>query len=208
MKKIRVYILCIISIVGVYTSKANNGKEKEAIDNTQRIAFLGIDNENLHSNYFSDETIAEKMNVPEDSINETFNRHFFEILNNACIKNSKINMVYCCFEEGKRILESVKYDNKGDEMESDISGISQGHWNHFFEKTSTAYLMLVDQYYIKKEGYPYHNISHIIAYSLYDKNKKIVFRGRHQFSSLDMDDFSHYAKQFSKIANKLLAKMN
>jgi hypothetical protein len=201
-------MLCILPVFGTVTAKANNGDEKEGIENAQRVAFLGIGSDNLRSNYFSDEIIAGKMNVPEDSIHEAFNRHFFEILSKVSAKNRKTNVVYCCFGEGKTILESVKYDNKGDEMESDISGVSQRQLSEFLEKTSTVYLALIDQYYIKKEGYPYNNISHIIAYSVYDGNKNVVFRGRHQFSSLEMDDFSNYTKQFSKIANKLLAKIN
>jgi hypothetical protein len=188
--------------------KADGGKAKEADMDSQRIAFLGVGIDNLRSNYFSDEIIAGKMNVPEDSINETFNRHFYELLHDACLKSRKPNIVYCCFDEGRTILESVTYSNKGDEMESDLSGVPQELLNGFFEKTSTGRLMLIDQYYIKKEGYPYHNVSHIITYSVYDRNRAVIFRGRHQFSSLDMEDFDNYTKQFSKIAQKLLAKID
>jgi hypothetical protein len=201
-------MLCILPSTGIFTLKADSGKVKEADANLPRIAFLGISAGNLRSNYFSDEMIAGKMDVPEDSINETFNRHFYEMLSEACLKNSKPDIVYCCFDEGKTILESVTYNHKGDEMESDFSGVPQELLSDFFEKTSTGCLMLVDQYYIKKEGYPYHNISHIITCSVYDKNMEIIFRGSHRFSSLDMEDFDHYAKQFSKIAHKLLAKID
>jgi hypothetical protein len=198
----------MIPVFGICTLSAGDGDGKDAAAGVQRIAFLGIGNDNLHSNYFSDETIAQRMNVPEDSINEAFNRIFFETLSRASLKDGKTNMVYCCPEEGQAIRESVKYTMSGDEMESDLSAVPQGELNGFLKKTSTAYVMLVDQYYIKREGYPYHNVSHIINYSVYDGSKKVVFRGRHRFSSLDMDDLGRYSKQFSKIAGKLLAKMN
>jgi hypothetical protein len=201
-------MLCILPSIEIFALKADSEKGKEADASVRRIAFVGVGAGNLHSNYFSDDMIAGKMNVPEDSINETFNRHFYEILNEACLEEKKPDVVYCCFDDSKTILESVAYNRKGDEMESDFSGVPQELLNGFFEKTSTGCLVLIDQYYIKKEGYPYHNISHIITCSAYDRNGEVIFRGRHRFSSLDMEDFDQYAKQFSKIAHKLLAKID
>ncbi|MDR1380760.1 MAG: hypothetical protein LBJ47_04690 [Tannerella sp.] len=202
MKKITLFMLLIMLPSGIFTAQANGERENE------RIAFLGIGSGNLRSNYYPDEIIAGKMNVPEDSINETFGRRFYEILNETCVRNGTPNIVYCCFEEGRAILASVKYNSRGDEMESDLSAVSQERLDDFFEQTSTGYLMIIDQYYIKREGYPYHNVSHIVAYSVYDSKREIVFRGRHQFSSLDMEEFSRYTRQFSKIAQKLLAKIH
>jgi hypothetical protein len=198
----------MVPAFGIRTLSAGDGDGRDIAVDVQRIAFLGIGSGNLRSNYFSDETIAERMNVPEDSIHEVFNGVFFEYLNHASLKGGKADVVYCCLGEGKAILESVKYDNRGDEMESDLSAVPQGELSDFLQKTSTDYLVLVDQYYIKREGYPYHNISHIINYSVYDGKKKVVCRGRHRFSSLDMDDLGSYSRQFSKIASKLLAKIN
>ncbi|MCC8152828.1 MAG: hypothetical protein LIP01_00590, partial [Tannerellaceae bacterium] len=172
-----------------------------------RIAFLGVPMHNLRSNYFTNDLLAEKMDAPEDAIDEVFSKNFFTLLEKACTRTNKMEAVYCCCEDAQSILKTVDFIEEGDGIKSDFSTVPAESIDALLEKTMADYIVLIDQYYVKKEGYPYNNISHIISYSVYDENRTIVSQGRHHFTSLDMDELSRYNKQFSKAAHKLIAKI-
>ncbi len=207
MKKTTIF-LTILLFAGTLVCEARSGSKSSPDKNgTVRIAFLGIDRENLRSNYYTSDVIAGKMDTTEEAIDQAFNTSFFIALESACTRNNKIAAIFSCCEDAYTVLEAVEYVEEGDEIRSNLSVVPQASVEVLLEKTTADYLVLIDQYYIKKEGYPYNNISHIIGYSVYDENREVVSRGRHHFTSLDIDNLNRYNKQFSKVANKMLARL-
>lgn len=208
MKKIVLVLSLVFAFVnGTFASKKNEEKESNHSAHAARIAFVGVDLVNFRSNYLSQDVIADKLSVEEDSIDNAFNQDFYNALYEICQKKGQYEIVYCCYADGKNLLDRINYQEKGDEMYSDISGVSQEDFNSIINSADADYVALIDQYYIKKEGYPYHNLSHIINYSVFDKNKNKISEGCHRFTSLEMENLNEYSKQFTKAADKLLAKI-
>ena len=208
MRKI-VLILSLVALTlsNVFAEKKNEVKEYSNSTDVIRVAFLGVDINNLRSNYLGDDVIAEKFSADEDSINVAFNQDFFEALRKNGSKKGKYDFVYCCHTNNKNFLDRITYKEEGDEMYSDISEITQEDFNAVIDNAHADFMVLIDQYYIKKEGYPYHNYSHIINYSVFNKDKIKVSKGCYRFTSIEMEKLDDYSKQFMKAADKLVAKI-
>lgn len=202
MKNFIQIILCIAVICGNTTfSQAKDGLKNEDGKGiiSKQILIIGL-NDNIKSNYFYDEMIAEESGIKQDSLNIKYNNIITDNIS-SCSKY-KYFLSTNTFQYSK-IIEKIKTKGEDEEKYSDISSIQTSELQSMLNQENAEYLLVLNQHYLKWQETPYRTIFHFISYSLFDKNKKEIYRGNNYFTCVNLGD----AEQIKKMSKKCSAKI-
>lgn len=206
-RKLLSLVVCVICSASALFASENRTKRNDsdganaAADKKTTIVFVGIESRSLpplDRDYFE---------MDEAEIETSLNRIMFDAFSEAMAKK-KCTLIACSDEQAEIIgsgLDFVDADSQYYERTSDISACDEDRFREMLAESEAQYLLVIDQYDVRKEGYPYNNFAHILRYSVYDRNKNKVFNGRHQFAMLDAVEANTLAKQSQKAAGKFLS---
>lgn len=69
------------------------------------------------------------------------------------------------------------------------------------------YAIVVENYEVAQQGYPYHNFLHVISYAVYDAAGSCILEARQQFATIECTDTDQLQKQLRKAAKKVVSKL-
>ncbi|MDR1602379.1 MAG: hypothetical protein LBS42_08130 [Tannerella sp.] len=197
MKK-KVFALIIATVFGASNMYAGN----DAVPAVRKILFVGLKNGYFSSDYYTGDQIAENFDVPPDAMDEFINGEFYGAFEDVAMKKNLRLTV--CDEKARVVISDLQYDYDGDVLYSNLSKIDEKEYRDVLQQAQAEYLLVFDQYYIKKEVYPYDNFAHIFHYSVYDASKNKVYDGHYRFSAFDLGTLSMLQKQIKKAADKCI----
>ncbi len=195
-------ILFLINILALPLSAKNDEKKSET-NSKKTVLIIGVGKKNITSNYYYDEVIAEKINLPVDSIEHHFNKAIIGNLTSAV--SGELEFIWC---DRFPAQLSINYEGLESELHSDFSSVSETEYQALLDRFDADYLLLVCQYHLKKELKPFPSLFHIVNFDIYDKQKSKRYQGQSFFSSTDLMPLNNFDKQYQKVANKMVAQMN
>ncbi|MDR2120903.1 MAG: hypothetical protein LBP64_08555 [Tannerella sp.] len=169
---------------------------------TRIILFAGLKGCYFSSDYYTADRIAENFGVATDATDEFINREFYNAFADAAVKQSL--RLSACDDAAARLVAGLRYDYDGDVLYSNLSEIDEEEYRRVMQDAQAAYLLVIDQYYIKKEVYPYDSFTHMFHYSVYDASKARVYDGHYRFVAFDLGTLPLLQKQIRKAADKCL----
>jgi hypothetical protein len=174
----------------------------DAVPFVRKMLFVGLKDGYFSSDYYTGDQIAENFAVSPEAMDEFINGAFYDAFENVAGKKNLHLTV--CDERAKRITADLLYDYDGDVLYSNLSKIDEKEYRDVLQQAQAEYLLVFDQYYIKKEGYPYDNFAHIFHYSVYDASKNKVYDGHYRFTAFDLGTLPMLQKQIKKAADKCI----
>lgn len=190
------------------------GKETPGIkDNVEmaRVLIIGL-NDNIKSNYYYDETIAEETGIPLDSINKQFNSIIAANIAAALPGNSCKFVIATDNNILREIAEQIKVTGEAENSVSTLSNLPTETFQKTLEQAQAGYLLVINQHYLKRQEKPMRTVFHIVSYTLYDKNKIEIFSGNQFFTSMKLENSDKMKqisrKSTSKIASSIIKTLN
>jgi len=174
-------------------------KNKEAPDShhATQVLIIGL-NDNVKSNYYYDEMIAEATGMKADSIDQQYNSIISQNIVAAAANSS------CKFiAADDPIAEKIGVNGEAENCKADLSGISTEELKQALDKAQAEYLLVLNRHYLKWQDQPMRTIFHIVCYTLYDKDKKQVYSGSQYFTSMDLES----PKRLMQLSRKSSAKI-
>ncbi|MCC8173589.1 MAG: hypothetical protein LIO65_04140 [Odoribacter sp.] len=194
-------ILCVS-----YAMAGKNANMKES--SAKKVLVVGFEKDNIASNYYYDQIIAEKTNVPLDSIEYYFNQVIIDPLT-SCAGKSNLQFIPCYNpQQLQGLTEKIQYAGEEENLRSDLSTLNEEDFEKLLSEFNADYLLVISQYYMKKELQPFPYLFHIVNFEVYDKNKDKKYEGRSYFNSSDLMPLEQYDKQYQKLAGKMMAQIS
>lgn len=206
MKKrvlLSVIVLTVFSVNSFAADKSKDAAAKEEVKSKNSVLFVGVQPQNLLSNCFSPAQMAENFSVAQTEVESCLNREIYTAFREAAVK-ANLDIATPDAQTAEGLSDRLEYEYKGDEMNCNLANLDNEEYRTVLHKFGAGYLLVVDQYYVKQEGYPYNNYSHILNYSVYDASRNKVFSDRYQFATLDMGSREQIFKQVKKAAGKFI----
>jgi hypothetical protein len=204
MKSISVFFLLMVCFLTVAFNIEARSKNKNANRNSEatRILIVGLE-DNVKSNYFYNQLIAEETGMKADLIDAEYNSIISENIASGC-RNSDYAFIPASANiiDG-RILNEIKVLGESDESYSDISSLCGEELKAALEKANADYLLVLNQHYLKWEERPLRTLFHIVSYSLYDKNKNQIHNGNNFFTSMSLENPDRIRKISRKSTSKI-----
>ena len=171
----------------------------------RRVLVIGAQ-DNVKSNYFVTDMLAEDTQINPDSVCYIYNKVIEDNLAQLAQK-SKANFTYV---DGNAIqgtyhdiLEDIKTTGEGENQSSDLTFVNTTQLRGMLDQAGADYLLLLDNHYLKYQEEPFKTIFHYVNYSLYDVNKKKLAQGSNYFTSINPQS----EQQMLKASRKSTAKM-
>jgi hypothetical protein len=211
MKNIRLLsglLLLMITPVLSWSKKETTSKSAEA---QAQVLIVGL-NDNVKSNYYFKEQIAEETGMQADSIVQQYN----DIISRNIIAASA-NSACTFIPAGKDdsysgLVDKIEVTGDGEDCNSNLSKLSTEELQTALEHAHADYLLVLNQHYLKWQQQPMRTVFHMVSYTLYDKNKKPVLSGNQYFTSMNLEKPERIAqisrKSSSKIASSIAKSLD
>jgi len=187
--------LFIVAIPVLCWGKKN--KEISESHHAAQVLIIGL-NDNVKSNYYYDEMIAEATGMKADSIDQQYNSI---ISQNIVAAGANSPCRFIASEDP--IAEKIAVDGEAENCSADLSKISTEELKQALEKAHADYLLVLNRHYLKWQDQPMRTIFHIVCYTLYDKEKKKVYTGSQYFTSMDLES----PRRLMQLSRKSSAKI-
>jgi hypothetical protein len=184
------------------TAPDGRAENEKTIPSVRRILFVGLKDCYLSSDYYTGDQIAETFDVAPGTMDEVVNSEFYGAFSEAAGKRSL--SLTACDDAAQEMISDLQYDYDGDVLYSNLSEIDENLYRSVLEQAQAEYMLVIDQYYIKKEIYPYDNFAHTFHYSVYDTSKNKIYDGHYRFTAFDLGTLSMLQKQMRKAADKCI----
>jgi hypothetical protein len=192
-------LLVFVIMAAFATSNGFAGNDTPAL---RKILFVGLKGCYFSSDYYTGDQIAENFDVAPDAVDEFINDEFYGAFRDvAGKKNLHLSL---CDEAAAQMISSLRYDYDGDVLYSNLSDIDEQEYRSVLQRSQAEYMLVIDQYYIKKEIYPYDSFTHMIHCSVYDASKNKVYDGHYRFTAFDLGSLPLLQKQIKKAADKCI----
>lgn len=211
MKNTRILLAFLIVIHTPILSWSK--KNDEATGNTKetQVLIVGL-NDNVKSNYYYNDQIAQETGMGADSIDLQYNHIIAENIVSSSAKST------CKFIEGGNnpdfgaLIDKIDVSGEGEECSSSLSRISEDELQKVLESADATYLLVLNQHYLKWQQQPMRTLFHIVSYTLYDKNKNKVVTGNQYFTCMNLQKPEKVVqlsrKSSSKIASSVTKSLN
>jgi hypothetical protein len=166
------------------------------------ILFVGVKEYNVSSNYYTKDQIAAYFNVPECDVEKQFNELFREAFGE--IAGRRNLRVTAADETAETIVSCLTYAYEDGILSSDLAITDPAEYRQALERSGAAYLLVCDQYQVRKEVHPYENFAHIFHYSVFDTTGEKVYDGKYQYAALDLGNTDMLEKQLRKAADRFV----
>jgi hypothetical protein len=186
MKTNRLFLLIIILMNAPLTMWGKKEKSVQGNQQPAQILIIGLD-DNVKSNYYYDDLIAEQTGMKVDSIDQQYNA----IIAGNIIAASENS--FCKFTTGDkdvhcdRISGKIKVAGEGEQCASNLADITAEELQATLKEAHADYLLVLNQHYLKWQEEPMRTVFHMISYTLFDKDKKQVLSGNQYFTSMNLE---------------------
>lgn len=171
-----------------------------------RILVMGIQ-DNVKSNYFVTDMLAENTHIQEDSVCYIYNKVIEDNLAQMAQKNKfPYTFVYGkdVQDNNQELLDDIQTTGEAENQSSDLAFVSSNKLKGMLEQAGADYLLLLDSHYLKYQEEPFKTIFHYVNYSLYDANKKKLGQGSNYFTSINPQTEQQMIKSSKKSTAKML----
>jgi len=173
---------------------------------TVKVLVVGLHN-NVKSNYYYKEQIAEQTGIQADSIDHRYNNIFSENIVHAGIGT------HCSFIATKddtsyeNIISKIAVNGEGEECNSNLSALTPEELQAALDHADADYLLVLNQHYLKWQSQPMRTVYHMVSYTLYDKNKKALYSGNQHFASINLEKPEKVAQLSRKTTSKIASSV-
>lgn len=171
-----------------------------------RILVIGMQN-NVKSNYFVTDMLAEDTHIQEDSVCYIYNKVIEDNLAQMAQKTkSPYTFVYGkdVQDNNQELLDDIQTTGEAENQSSDLAFVNSNKLKGMLEQAGADYLLLLDSHYLKYQEEPFKTIFHYVNYSLYDANKKKLGQGSNYFTSINPQTEQQMIKSSKKSTAKML----
>ncbi len=198
--KLLMYILLWIAVPVSSWSR----KESGLSGNRQPVQVLvvGLDN-NVKSNYYVKDMIAEETGIMPDSIAIQFNQMLSQHIQNFDGKNEYI-FKGSNADLSKIISSKISVAGEGEQCSSDLSGFPGEELDRIMLQAGADYLLVLNQHYFKWQEEPMKTVFHIVSYSLYNKERKQIHSGNQYYTTIKLES-ADKMRQFSRKSGQRIA---
>lgn len=196
LKSSIVFALTIImGISSPISAKENKTEETKSL---KKILILGL-NDNIKSDYYYKELIAEESGIPADSLELVFNN---TIANN--IAQSRIDFTTpqesgTCAE----VINSIRVKGEQENCTSDLSRVDDQCFNTLLKNAGADYVLILNRHYLKKQEEPFNTLFYFVSYSLYNKDKQELLNSSNYFTTMRIESAEAMKKASRKSADKI-----
>ena len=210
MKEIRLLGLALMMSCATGLTMAANPEtvENEAAKNTavHSVLVVGL-NDNIKSNYYSRDMLAESTDITEDSLCLIYNKVIENSLATAARKDkSPYNIVASGSEQNawNAIARNVRLEGEDEKAAADLTTVNNDQLRNLLKQAGASYLLVLDAHYMKYQEKPFKTLFHYVNYSLYDSNKKKLAQGSNYFTSINPQNKKQMMKSSKKSSEKIL----
>lgn len=168
-----------------------------------RVLIVGA-SDNVKSNYYYDELIAEQTAIPVDSIDWQFNQLVANNLGDIAAKGDfdfvLLSPTQLAWSE---LTSHLEVKGEGQTCSSDLSDLPTTTYQELLRQVEADYLLVLNQHYLKWQEQPMRTLFHIMSYSVYDKNKNPIYSGNEFFTSMKLEKLDRVAKLIKKPSEKI-----
>lgn len=171
-----------------------------------RILVIGM-LDNVKSNYFVTDMLAENTHIQEDSVCYIYNKVIEDNLAQMAQKTkSPYTFVYGkdVQDNNQELLDDIQTTGEAENQSSDLAFVNSNKLKGMLEQAGADYLLLLDSHYLKYQEEPFKTIFHYVNYSLYDANKKKLGQGSNYFTSINPQTEQQMIKSSKKSTAKML----
>lgn len=171
-----------------------------------RILVIGMQ-DNVKSNYFVTDMLAENTHIQEDSVCYIYNKVIEDNLAQMAQKTkSPYTFVYGkdVQDNNQELLDDIQTIGEAENQSSDLAFVNSNKLKGMLEQAGADYLLLLDSHYLKYQEEPFKTIFHYVNYSLYDANKKKLGQGSNYFTSINPQTEQQMIKSSKKSTAKML----
>ena len=173
-------------------------EKKEAV----QILIVGL-NDNVKSNYYYDERIAEETGMQVDSIVHHFNQIIAKNIAEAPSKSACKFVAHTDQVAMAAFAEKIELKVEGEHSSSNLSKIPAADYHKALDQANSSYLLVINQHYLKRQEQPMRTVFHIVSYTLYDKDQKEVLSGNQFYTAMKLES----ADKMKQISRKSTAKI-
>lgn len=181
------------------THAADDGKPKKA---KSKVLIIGLP-DNVKSNYYFDEKIAEETGMAVDSINQQFNAIISNNIAEA-LPNSTCTFMPANDEQAyQEISGKIDVKGEGEYCSSNLTKLPLDKFQQALNDAQASHLLVINQHYLKRQEKPMRTVFHIVSYTLYDSNKKEILADNQFYTAMKLEP----ADRMKKISRKSAAKI-
>jgi hypothetical protein len=156
--------------------------------------------------------IAEETGMEAESIDREYNRIIAENIV-ASSKTKECLFIPANQEDVQALLRrSIRLNGENEHCYSDLSSISPDEWKTTLDNIHADYVLVLNQHYLKWQETPLRTLFHIVSYTLFDKDKREIYRGNNYFACMHPEKPEELRKiskkSSSKIASNIIKSLN
>ncbi|MBN1117225.1 MAG: hypothetical protein JXA77_08480 [Bacteroidales bacterium] len=205
LKKTRTLTLFLIGCYLITSGFSPKGDKLDLASVSGNFVVIGF-HDNLNSNYYPKNMIAEKMGLGTEILDTLVNNLFLKEI--SSVKSSRFRFV--CPSKDKEymnLLGQIQYTGADDEKYTDISGVNNASLNLLLNKYNSEYIICFSQYYFKKQEKPFPTMFHIINYTIYNQQKKELIKGKVYTNTFDLVNLDEFESLLKKNAKKYISSI-
>lgn len=202
MMKSKVLMLCLLltAVSSITFAREKAGKS------AKQVLIVGLP-DNVKSNYFYKGMIAEETGMQADSIVQTYNDVIARNIAAACkAVDGRFIPAHDASVSGQ-ILNEIKVNGEEESVYADLSDVSTEVLQKELNAAGADYLLVLNQHYLKWQETPFRTLFHIVSYTLFDKDKKELYRGNNYFTSMDLETAAKMEKSSRKSSSKIASSV-
>lgn len=191
-----------------------NEENAAAVPASRKILVIGLD-DNIKSNYYDPEMLADGTGIVKDSLSSVYN----EVIENNLRKVARKDKlpfylipVSAHSKDWKELTEDVRIKNDEEKSSSDWNGVDSNELQLLMQKTPADYLLVLDTHYLKYQEKPFKTVFHFVNYSLYNNRKEKLTQGSSYFTSFapqsEKDMVASSRKSSQKILSEIIKTIN
>lgn len=210
MKDFRLLGLALIMSCSAGLSFAANPENDEKVtaknEAANNVLVVGLD-DNVKSNYFSNEMLVEGTGIAKDSVCYIYNK---VIENSLAVAANKDKSPYHFVSNNNdqnlwnSISQNARLEGEEENAKADLTAVNKDQLQNLLKKAGANYLLVLDAHYLKYQEEPFKTLFHYVNYSLYDSNKKKLAQGSNYFTSINPQNKTQMMKSSRKVSEKIL----
>ena len=200
--------LPLIATAHMREGSDDNATSEANMDNTKVLVIRAVDN--VKSNYYTPNLLAENTDIPEDSINQIYNEILEKNLSQTVtglhfvgIDNRQMNTSLW-----QPIIKDIQLKGEGENIRADLSLVNKGKLMNVMKQEGSRYLLVIDAQYLRYSEKPMPMMYHFVNYSLYDINENKLCDGQSYFPAYEPQTSEELAKSSKKTMKKIASKIN
>lgn len=192
------FLWVFVFAIGATESK----KEENGNYPAKQILIVGL-HDNVKSNYFYKGLIAEETGMQADSIDTAYNRIIAENIAASASRGAVRFIPATGRQIDGQVLNEIRVNGESEDCYADLSAVPAAEWQKTLEKAGADYLLILNQHYLKWQDQPFRTLFHIVSYTLFDKEKKEIYRGNNYFTCMNLENPDKLRKISRKSSSKI-----